>query len=388
MSPQLRLACALLCTAAAAGCASTEVAEGPPLPFHVAVIPFEAEDATALLAAGGEDAGERDIELDLGPYDVADAVTRALDGRCFTRATLLRAPEGAANLSPEERNLLWADAAARAGADLLLDCELQFRQGIHGERNDKFWLNLPLFLFASPTNYFVDDRTYSASAELLASLYDLSAIHDGRAALDSGASRVLSFSLEAAPVTMDFLDRAGTAPLHFATSLVIPAGFLATETSAVKRRLEEDVVQGLADDLARRIRGRSDEVVEARGLVPFFLDPGRTRLARGPDGALQLEGEVVLFQGRGARRMDRYSIAFGGEQHSFDFAPGERDPALSAGGLHAYRYALGASLTLPAGVDAVQLEIVDGSRNRNSRTYTFAIGEGAAAAPVELVARR
>src|SRR5262249_51635465 len=137
-----------------------------------------------------------DMRLELSTDSLSRTLARELEP-AFVRTTLLERPADAdafAALSPAQRDAYWQARARDVGANLLVRTRLSVDPAIHGERNEKFWLNLPLFLLGGPMCYFVGDRTYDVSARLQAEFFEVTEEHDD----------LTDFSLLAIPLQAQF----------------------------------------------------------------------------------------------------------------------------------------------------------------------------------------
>ena len=358
---------ALISWLLAGACASSQRApEGAPLPFHVALIPTEVHDTSVLTATPAEpvyaepaaDAPEDDMRLDLSTASVSRSLREEL-ARAFVRTTLLELPADRASLdgmSAAEREQFWQERARAAGADLLVRTRLLIDPAIDGERNEKFWLNLPLFLLGGPMCYFVGDRSYRASARLQAEVFDAS---EGHATLSDFELLTIPLYVEAGEQYLRFLDRADGAA-DYAISLLVPAGLLARSTSDIEAEMEERLPRALGRELAAKVFSERAQFEQNLAL-----------------GAFQLEAQVAslepLSAGRLRVRVPVRKLSGDVDLHRYELRAGEtllesRDfPAASADGRRLIEH----ELTLPAGAEYLNVRLMDA--RANTRSYTLRV---------------
>ena len=283
-------------------CASSRGGEetGEPLPFLVAVVPVSktiTSDAF-LIDLAIEPAEELELVIDDAEMTarLVEAVSRS--GRAgrgrFMVFTSLPAPMDAEGWNPEDYEAYWVQSAQVVDADLLLSCDLEHAEAVATEKNGQFLLNLPLFLLGGPLTYFVADRSYYVDASLTCQLYDLAAFR-GAESIESTAflARVTTAFKQ---TTMNFIDRTEfTDTGEVLASLLVPAGFLASETDAVNESLRTTVVDGLASGLATELRRKHEDILLARRLGGFW--PVEDSLVIQIDretGLAQLSGRVAF----------------------------------------------------------------------------------------------
>ncbi len=363
---------ALLClTAILGGCAAEGTRREPPLPFHVALIPFSPETVRVQQPAGAT--GKHTFGLALDSKLVSRSVASGIDGTCFARATLLSYPEGVAPEDFEQwpmakRDAHWVQASERAGADLVLECELSYSPTLESRANEKFWLNLPLFLLGGPACYFVDDVSYVGEARLNGNLFDLSAIRGEHATLEDGRAQILHVESRFQEASLDFIDRAGGNVGSFAASIVVPAGFLSRENENAEHKLALEVADDLARGLARAIREGSHEVLVADRLAGFHLDPHYD---------LELKNDIVHFQGEVVlrraeqERMESYSIHVGEHSVSGEFTAGSPDRIDSSRRAQYLRFPFRAEIPLDPAADRLVIQLTAGGANPGVRTFTI-----------------
>lgn len=295
-----------------------------PLPFRVAVVPPEVRRLPR------EAKEEPSVRLALDEAGVRHRLVEALGLGAFTEAVLLQPPAGEGgedfDARPRyERDEHWMAAAYEARADLLLECEVLYDEEAWSVRNDRFWLNLPLFGLGGPACYFVEDRTYHASARVRGSLHDLNAILDGLAGLGDGRARLVE-------LTASFEGGRSRRPRPAASRL-----------SGSPRR------------------------TPAR---PFHLRPGWSWERVGEDGWV-LRGELALLEEAGSR-LNRWRLAQGERMVEGVLDAWSLDPELSRPRERWSRHVLEARLP---GLDPeapTRLELIGGGRDMRRRTYTLA----------------
>src|SRR5262249_29400321 len=209
----------------------------------------------------------------------------------------------------------------------VLECELSYAPTLQCHSNEKFWLNLPLFLLGGPACYFVDDVSYVGEAQLNGNLFDLSAIRGDHATLEDGRAQVLHVESRFQETTLDFLHRADGNVGAFAASVVVPAGFLSRENQSAGHKIALEIAAELSRGLARAVRGGSHEILVADRLAGFHLDPHYSLDLR--NDVVRFQGEVVLRRAE-EERMDTYSVHLGRNTVAGEFEGGVPDRADSS----------------------------------------------------------
>lgn len=345
------------------------------LPFHVAIVPFEAR-------SDPDDKGPEDgIDLELDGAKASAKLVETLEEGYFAKATLLSDvdPAERETLSEAELRQRWVASAREAGADLLMTLDLEYRPRAKTETNDKFWLNLPLFLLGGPATWFVDDRDYDADAQLVFRLYDVSAIE--ASAAESGAEDPFGNrealmlereQVEPRPVTMNFLDRAGTSGGWYGVSIFWPSGFLVPRSDTASERLGGWVVEDLCTAAATQLHARESEIVRPLS-VDFFLEEGSAR--RRPDGKVELSAKLYLRSGKIENLSTCTAFSEGREREIGPIALGTKalDEDLTRGGEPVYRYEIATVVDLPPHEHAVRLEVKDSGRIQRLRSFTLPV---------------
>lgn len=270
--------------ALAVGCASRGIRDQEPLPFHVAVVPVQVEKVELIQVDENKRAK---VALEIDGARLSQVMTEALDGKAFARASLMQLPDEAGAGAPPGD--LWVAQARALGADLILETDLEYDEDVSTEINDRFWLNLPLFLLGGPATWFVNDRSYGFQVQIRAYVYDVAAAVRQGDVLDPD-SRVFFLDREVKEVSLDFLDRADGAGSYL-LSILIPSGFLAKNSKNVSEELELAIGDQLSTSLNDAMRDRSPELIESDKLVAFHPEDLELRQE---DGEYYLEGEMVL----------------------------------------------------------------------------------------------
>ena len=347
---------ALALLAPLSACGSMGARERARLPFHVALLPV-----TVSAHAADATAADDDVALTLDPERVRASLAEVLGEECFVRVSVT----DPAVLPGDDPAALQAELAAAAaqGADLVLACSVDHDPSLRAKRNEKFWLNLPLFLLGGPACYFIDDHSYVGNARLRASLQDVHPLVDGRATLADGRCEYLYVEGRLSDLTLDFLDRAPGAGSYL-LSLLVPSGLLAGRGS----RVDESLAEHAADELAHAV---ADELLRSAGPLlagartcPFFL---------GDDVALRTDERGTIVSGRVLVRRDSpvrlaaCRARVGSAATTYDFPrqasspPGER--------YDEYPF----ELRLDDHGPLVRLEIAAGGRDVLSRSYTLSV---------------
>jgi hypothetical protein len=365
----LRAVIATLASLLPVSCAGLRGDAAGPLPFKVAVIPFE----VAVLPDGGDAKDEgTTIEPRFDGEQITKAVREALAGQ-FADAVILPWPadrplEEFRRASRGQQDEYWMKACAAVDADLVLECDVKVPKRARCLRNEKFWLNLPVFLIGGPLCYFVSDTTYEGEARLSAVLHQVVPIERGRATLANRYAEVARCEVKFDRVSLDFLDRAEASSYLF--SLVVPPGLLARSNGRVAARFASDVSEGLAAGLARDIEESASSILTTDSLADFYLLRGVKAVAAGAQ--VRVEGEVVVRSASAADLRD-FVIVCGGRRVEGALEVAQVDALLSTGRDQFSRMPFAQSLALEPGVDRVRLELVQGGREQISRTFTIPV---------------
>ena len=345
-------------------------ADWEPLPYHVAVVPFDSSKVEAL-PDGAQRSGAAfafdfkplgaDSEEERGEFDLLTGrLQGVLETNAFRKVTVLPRPSvteyealSAAGLLPS----YWVAAAREAEADLLLDVD-SFSYPVKPKSRAEL-LSFALFLAGPVELLFPDREYYFDGVNLEASLYDIEGLDAPRyrdrqhllgtvalARSDAADGSIASDALATAsdfqfepiqggaiqgtlrqfivsPPSMKFRfgDRLGGGPgkLSFWTSIFIPSAWLQRDSSAFAGRLTDDTAIALAQDLAREIvEGDYAYIVgPARSATGLLFDAKTARLTESPsmEGVLELKARIrrpaTAFDRPQVRVMGRtYAIAF------------------------------------------------------------------------------
>ncbi|MFT4542531.1 MAG: hypothetical protein ACI835_004999 [Planctomycetota bacterium] len=345
---------AILTAVALASCSTTPAPR--PLPLHAAFLPLIVEE----IPSDHQREEVPTVRLDLEAGPIAAQLVNGLQGRGFTLVTNLELPEGALrDRSGSAGNQLWQLQAAALGADVLVRAKVFYEPAIDSSINEKFWLNLPLFLIGGPFCYFIDDRSYEGRARIQAEFFDLTDIHE---MLDEDA-RLLEFPIlgEFSGADFDFFDRAGTSVSSYALSTLIPCGLLARNTTAVDSELESEVVNTIVNDLLSKISQLRVEFLN-NDLATFHIIERQTIVQRTEAGNVRVAFPIKLSSNSSGLR--NFILKVG----ETELMSGALNQSPDKSGLIWIR-----SEDLPVSQDEqhLRLRVVDAAGGR--RSYTFKI---------------
>ncbi len=375
-APTCLAAVVILCGTLGFGCASQDALTQTQLPFRVAVVPVQTSiDRTIDVEESLDDKLEMQLAIDA--HALSDAFARELQAECFTQADVLPYPSDVDPATfanwPAGRQAQWWEAAARTvGADIILESTLVYSPHVEVHDNSLFWPNFVLFGLGGPFCYFLADQSYFVDARLRARLIDLNPIYDGRVSLQDGRSQLLRVQPEFKELSLSLIDRADEFG-SYALSFVVPASFVSLDDEGVLLEVQAGVVEGLGDALVKQLRDGSDSVVTADRLFPFHCNPNDVQIARRPDGEIGVRGDVLLRRGKGVESMDQFQIEVGDALTSGDFEEGRLDEDLSTPTERYYRYTFEGSVRSSSLSQTVKVTLWDGSRERNTRSFTFPI---------------
>ncbi|MCR9243723.1 MAG: hypothetical protein NXI31_01740 [bacterium] len=324
------------------------------LPFHIAVMPAVTDDSLAATAAESAVDGDASaIELTIDAAAFTDRLVDALGSHCC-RVTLLPATTDPA---------VSLQLAQAAGADVILGTMVRYDREVATGLNARFLPNLALFAIGGPLNWFVSDRSYYYSVEFESQLHDVAIAATRSATLDP-QSRLARLPGTANEAALNFMARADN-PSAFLLSLLLPAGFIGSESEATPAALQEAVGVQLCQLLTGRLQECSGELTGPRALVSFA--PADVRLVGEGDhralvGAFVLElGEVDDLGGL------RYRFDDGEFQDvSWESSVAEVVDEVVGRKRYAFR------IPLPvAAIEFVQLEVEQLDAFASRRTFTF-----------------
>jgi hypothetical protein len=363
----------LVAAIAASGCASNGPGRDELVPFHIALVPIGVTTVPGSADEEDEDGGGLPPPLDGAATSRALALALERDG--FTCATVLDPPDGVAAdefaaWSTERRDEHWVRAGAAAGADVLLECELRVGRRIESRRNEKFWLNLPVFLIGGPFSWFVSDRTYEVDGRLFGRLHELNALAAEEAGLGDRSAELLRLTATFEGTDLDLVDRAGPSPTTYLLSLVVPPGFLAREGERVAGRVAAALVEDLASGVAGELRRGRASLVDADRIASFYLEPGTE--VRREGGRLSVRGEVVVRR-QAWERMEELVVAAGEARRVAAFGEERVDREESTRRMGVVRVPFETELELVGDPQTVRVELLGGGRQLALRSYTFPI---------------
>jgi hypothetical protein len=346
----------------AAACASS-AREVERLPFHLAVAVPVAEGGAGAAATAPE--GVADVTLALDAAALHDKLVASLGGT-FARVTKLAGKVA----DDEDATLTWAAMAKRAGADIVLIPRVAYSPQLTTSLNDRFWLNLPLFAIGGPFGWFVSDRSYFCDTRLEGAVHDVSlAMNEGIAARES-ASLLMGRQREVVvqEAALNFLDRAdGVTP--YLLSLVVPAGFIAPESSDVPAVVADDVIDRLSQQLARDLRDERTALVKGGGVD--FHPSAYAVIDEGGKPALRIEVSLESTNSGGLDPQVAYALA-GGATGTVELRAVETAKSSKR------RKVFACDVPLPAGYrGSVQWKIQQRDRFATARSFTYAVGSAA-----------
>ena len=350
----------LLAAALLAGCAS-QSSNIDRLPFHVAIAPPVVRIDAQMAAQ--QHAGEAtELSLAIDADEVSAQLARSMSAT-FMQVSMLDEDANASKSTSD-----WARTAQAIGADMMLLPRITYSPTVHTSLNDRFWLNLPLFAIGGPLNWFVADRSYYCDTELAGQLIDVSAATAGGAlqeAVDDNA-KVIDITSPASEASLNFLDRADGA-VPFLLSLVVPAGWLATESDGAGGALDKNVVAQVSRDMASSLLNRGNNITHWR-LIAFHPRNLRVDIA---DGERALRGELSLETGFAtAVSKMRYRL---GDQDWQTIEPEEtnRDlPTAERRGRMTYTFEIPLAETFQG---MVRFEVTQNDRFSSYRTFSFKV---------------
>ena len=311
---------ALSASLLASACASTPPPKVEPFPANVVIMPALPPEQRPIASSKEQ----TDMLLTTAPGELSQRLADSLNGRAFVRADVLdgEEPEIAPARDSHLRRLRhWAARAQEAGADAILECELKYDPIIRGEKNGNFWINLLLFSLGGPATYWVKDRTYYADARLEVAMYDVYSLVNIPGTFEDSV-RVASASSRFRETSMDFLDRADGFT-HFASSIVIPAGFLATDNNELGAKINDEVLDVLSAQIVDSFLDRRLEMAESTNVADFFLDLDTIVLRRTAGDQVRLTGTLLLDIDL-RNKLEPYEVFVGEDSSSHEF--GEPEP--------------------------------------------------------------
>jgi len=362
--------CALL---ALVSCTSKAAFEGPRLPFCIALLPIE--HSTFVGPTEGAE-GLTNMELSIDTTSFADQLAKGLEKVCFVRADTVSPPD-----TGEEEQLDQAaskhklvEAAKKSGADLILECKLEYAPSILCERTVFGGIGWFLFALGGPFGILLEEHTYYADVTLHATFYDAEMMRGEESRLGSAVGQVVVVTTAFPGVALDMIDRAD-GPEDYAMALIMPAGYIATESESLQVTIQENVLSSLSQQVASRVLKWRDRLIRSSGgeAGVFAFDPDQFAIVQGVDGKINISGQVRLFPSPVVNRMNEYRISLGatgeGEWVKFDDDDATTDPGTDTEG-RSKLYPFGVKLPSSEG-EILKLELKAGGRDEYTRSYTF-----------------
>ena len=158
---------------------------------------------------------------------------------------------------------------------------------------------------------------------------------------------------------------------------------MSAESRRTRKKIVAYLVRSLSRDLVERLLDKKTEVVVARRLVNFFIDTDRVEVVRRSDGHVSFRCEVILRKGEGVDNLFEYQIDTGAVVVQGDFAEGELDTRRSDGQELYYSYRIEEEFEMESSARLLHVKVVDGSRAKNVRSYTFYVPRRAAISGAE-----
>ncbi len=368
--------CALL---ALVSCTSKAAFEGPRLPFSIALLPIRSLSNFAELPEDTE--GLTNMTLTIDTTSFTDQLATGLEEVCFVRADTVLPPDTGeeGQLDQDASEVKLVRAALASGADLILECKLQYSPSILCERTVFGGVGWFLFALGGPFGILLEEHTYYADVVLHATFYDAAMIYDAEMDSDEFLSewakgRVVGFDRTFPGIALDMIDRAD-GPGDYAMALIMPAGYIATESESLQVTIHEDVLSSLSQQVASRVLQLRASLIRSSGKEAgvFAFDPDQFAIDQGIDGKIKISGQVRLFPSPVVDRMDAYRISMGakGEGEWVDFKDVDTpDPGTDTEG-SSKLYRIDDCVLQSSDAETLKLELRAGSRDRYIRSYTF-----------------
>lgn len=278
-----------------ASCSSTKV-PARVLPFHVAVLPFEAIESTALREIEGSPAG---FDLQVDGAALAREVADQLDRFAFTRVSSLEYPAGVEATDfhrwpAAQRAAWWRETAEASQADLVLSGQVRYDPTVHSKfarsglgaiwlqsvsislgglalRRSVDWLLL-LVLGLEASEWWREDRLYLVEVGLECTLHEVSVLGDdgAGASLVNRQARLAGAAAFRDQVKMPFHQRASG--LDYPLSLLVPAPFLGGSKEKEHRNLRQTLANELLGDWVRQLALREAELLGGGGVLPYEVE--------------------------------------------------------------------------------------------------------------------
>ena len=264
-----------------------------PLAFHVAMAPTRIVEQ---VPAEGASSAASELTLKFEQAAFSERLRSLLDESAFTKVTLVDTPEAeslmSASVPARAREAAWGkEAKARvADPDLLMTSTLVYGPEVEGGLNEKFLFNIPLFLIGGPLGYFANDRDYEAHARLQVEFFDLSSQRSEQSSQWELLDQPIQ--VDFAGTTMDFLDRADGFG-SYATSILIPAGWIAKSNDKVQQHVRDQAATELIDGLLARLAADSRQLEDSQRLSLASVRSREARVKRLADGQVEVRIAVL-----------------------------------------------------------------------------------------------
>jgi len=265
-----------------------------------------AGQTTYTVRASKEDV-DGSMRLALVSARLAQAVIEALDnpegGSGFSQATLLK---GSAGGTPSDRSL--REEALREAlenrADFILAVDVSYSPAITSSRNQSFWLNSVIQLFAGPLSFSLAGRRYAAAADLDATLRELTP--DSVAVADGAAILPRSIRVTFETTDLSLSERAERKSTSYPITLLLPTGLVATESDYVAEQVSLKAVEQMLRSLKERLDARRGSIVLANNQGPFGIDEWTMDIQPNGDGGLNLAASII--EGKGCQGIAAFTI--------------------------------------------------------------------------------
>lgn len=344
------LVAALLC-----GCqtpAPSAPEPGPRLPLHVGIVVLDAEDIVVDHASADAAGDETEMAVQIDAAELHAELVAALDEIAFARVTELYG-------STDEVVL---ERARNEGVDLVLDWSARHGATLTRERVLSPTRNVLLFALGGPFAAYDRDYAFHANARIEGALFDPHVADGSRVELMDDAALVAPVDAGFPGRRLNFLERApGTTPL--VAALVMPTGWLATESDAIAERVNDYVTRDLARAFATSLTLERDTILVRPETSAFLFDPDALVVERESGDRIRVEGEVLVPPGSIVERMRRWELAAGTGTVGGAFEAGTSD----ANG-DVYRFE--ATLIAP-NARYLELSLEGGVRDPIVRSYTW-----------------
>ena len=360
----LRSLSLLVLASLGAACATSgEARRADPLPFRVLLMPVEVRS----VAVASASEADPDVKLTLLDQDVRSALARGIEAGGFVRVDMPPSPTPRSEPSGERNRDDWIETAVASRADILAWPILEITPDVDHAINEKFWLNLPLFLIGGPFSWFVADCNYAARATLKIRLYDLTLLQTDGTRIGDSLAEIADYQSTYRGKPLDFMDRAGGNVGYYALSVVVPPGLIARSTEDCSTALREDALEFIAADLAERIRSEPSKVLSFEP-VNFFVASKGLIAQRTGEGTVEVSGRVQFRPDYRVSALRSFRLSAGEESVEFPFDAGEE----ASNDVWQRNYALRGSLPVAPSVDSVQVTVFHAGDER-SRTYTLPV---------------